>query len=350
MKQILEKKTTLIFSVLLVFLVVATASSLGGRSIRKGYLGVSVERLSREERQEMNLSHGVQVTHVTEKSPADKAGLLEDDVILYFNGKKIRRPEHLVDAVREVKPKTAVKVTLMRDSRRMDLDVTVGKYRSRYISSWGDDADHVTILAGGGAYLGVELHTLNQDLASYFGVQEDGGALILEVEEDSPAADAGMKGGDIIVSIDGDEVMDPYDVRDILSDFEEGDEVEIGIMRQKQKQNLTVELEQHPRHSSVRILKGLRDRDYDRLRRLHIEGLHDLDISIPEFDFDFDHDFEFDCEHDHDFEFDNEHDIHIDGLIKSRVREKLERIEENMRDKARQVESRLHRIKVTYSI
>ena len=326
------KKKILTLGFVILLILTASTVSLAGNSSRKGYLGVSIERLSKEDRDDLGVSHGVLVTRVVAMSPADKAGILEDDVIQYFAGNKIRRPDNLVDAVRQTKPKSTVKVTCMRDGKRMDLDVTVGKLRTPPFFSWGD-GDHF-IMRGRGAYLGVQLHGMNEDLAGYFNVQEDGGALVLDVEEDSPASEAGIKAGDVIVAIDGDEVMDPQDAHDILSDFEEGDEVEITIIRKKQKQSINVKLDERPRQHSMKILRGFRgdgDRHYD----VHVPDPRHFDIDIP------DCDCEFDLEHDV--------DIHIQKGMR-RLREKLDGIQDKIEDRARDIESALERLEKIYWI
>lgn len=228
-----------------------------GPSSYRGYLGVSIERIPKEDREDYGVTHGVLVTSVEEDSPAEKAGIEEDDVILYFNGEKIRRTDHLVDAVRGTKPRATVKVTIFRDGQRLDLDVEVGRIRSPrvYAYGWSGDSPVWSIIGGGRAQLGVRLHEMNDDLAAYFGTKEDGGALILEVEEDSPAEEAGLLAGDVIVEIDEDEVWDPADVRDILFDFEEGDEVEVVVLRQKRKQRFNVKLDEYGQESRIEIFR-----------------------------------------------------------------------------------------------
>ena len=300
--------------VLLIVLVAGAATLYADRYSRKGYLGVSVDRLSHEDRRETGLSHGVIVEWVEDDSPADEAGIEEDDVIMYFNGVKIRRPEDLTDVVRDTEPESKVKVTLNRDGDRMDLDVEVGRLRTRSAYVYGWDDDHRVIRIGGGrAYLGVQLNELNDDLGSYFGVKADEGVLILEVEDDSPAEGAGLKAGDVIVTLDGAEVGDPRDVQDILSDFEEGDEVELTIMRQRRQQRITVDLDEHPDYHGVHIWRSVPGKHYRHM---------DIDIDIPEIE-----------------------DIEIREFDDHRLHERIEeRIHDRLRGVKHRIKQGLHRI------
>jgi C-terminal processing protease CtpA/Prc len=94
-----------------------------------------------------------------------------------------------------------------------------------------------------GTYLGVHLMDLNDQLAEYFGTDKDGGALVTEVMEDSPAAEAGVKAGDVITEIGDEEVSDVGEVRDALQDYEEGESVEVHVLRKGQALTLTAKVD-----------------------------------------------------------------------------------------------------------
>jgi len=250
---------------LLAVLAVGLSASAAGtqKKVRKGYLGVSVERLSILEKKELGLSHGILVSDVVKGSPAEKAGILEDDILLYFAGKKIRKPGDLTEKVRETVPKTEVKVTLFRNGKRMDLKATVGRLRNRY--GFGGNT---LIWSMGSGYLGVRMHEMNGDLAGYFGVKEDEGVLVLSVVEESPAEKAGLKSGDVIVAIEGEEVGDAGDVTEVLGDFEEGEEVSIEILRNKRKMTVKATLAERDGHRNIRVFH---------------DGAHEvLDIRTPD--------------------------------------------------------------------
>lgn len=214
-------------------------------SSQAGYLGVVVEPLTRSLKKDLKADFGVVITEIAEDSPADKFGLQEDDVIQSVNDTKIRRPSTLTRVIRKMAPGTEVRISVVRDGATKQIPVTIGRAKKSrgYNLALGAYGNAMKML-GGGAYLGVELFKLNDDLADYFGVKADNGVLILEVQEDSPAEKAGIKAGDVITKIDQEEVAEPADVREILSELEEDDEVEIELIHKNNKKKIKVKLEE----------------------------------------------------------------------------------------------------------
>jgi C-terminal processing protease CtpA/Prc len=213
-------------------------------SRRPGYLGVSIEKLGLDDKKELKADFGVLVGDVSEDSPAEKAGIKEDDVIQYFNGDKIRRTQDLIRRVRETKPGTKVKIGLVRESKTMEVEAEIGRLHRSEIIVGGRDERRFRNSGRGGRALGVRLHDLNPDLSEYFKVKEDEGALVTEVEDDGPAEKAGIKAGDVLIQIDGDPVTGSEDVAEILSGRDEGDEVEITLIRKGIRQTVKAEVEE----------------------------------------------------------------------------------------------------------
>jgi S1-C subfamily serine protease len=218
------------------------ASDAAAASRRPGYLGVSIEKMSMDDRKELKADFGVLVGDVSEGSPAEKAGIREDDVIQYFNSDKIRRTQDLTRRVRETRPGTKVKIGLVRESKTMEVEAEIGRLHRSDIIAGGRDAGRSR--HSGRGILGVRLHEINPDLSGYFKVKENEGALVMEVEEDGPAEKAGIKAGDVIVEIEGDAVAGPEDVAEILSGRDEGDEVEITLIRRGIRQTVKAEVEE----------------------------------------------------------------------------------------------------------
>src|SRR5262249_11288173 len=92
------------------------------------------------------------------------------------------------------------------------------------------------------ARLGVQLQSMTPQLAEYFGLSKRTGALVVFVFADSPAAKAGLKTGDVILSAGGETVESPMDLRRVLATKSEGP-IELRILRDRREQTLTVQLQ-----------------------------------------------------------------------------------------------------------
>lgn len=120
--------------------------------------------------------------------------------------------------------------------------------------------------------LGVELQSMTPQLAEYFGLSKRTGALVVFVFADSPAAKAGLKTGDVILSAGGENVENPMDLRRVLMNKSEG-AIEVKILRDKQERALTVQLE---KGTGSWLLKP---EDQDEVIRAEIEPMV---INIPQ--------------------------------------------------------------------
>jgi membrane-associated protease RseP (regulator of RpoE activity) len=112
---------------------------------------------------------------------------------------------------------------------------------------------------GANGYLGINMLELTPELRTHFGVAEDTGIMISSVEEDSPAAKAGLQVGDILTSIDGEQVTGSRSVVGMIAPHEEGEVVALGIFRDGGHNDLNVTLEKRERPQLW--LNGLGDGD-----------------------------------------------------------------------------------------
>jgi serine protease Do len=99
----------------------------------------------------------------------------------------------------------------------------------------------------GRAWLGVYTQSVDYDLAEAFELPVNYGAIINEVIDDSPADEAGMRDGDVVIGIDGERVTDDDDLVDIIREHQVGDEVEIVIMRDEREMTLLATLGKRPK-------------------------------------------------------------------------------------------------------
>jgi membrane-associated protease RseP (regulator of RpoE activity) len=114
------------------------------------------------------------------------------------------------------------------------------------IVSLGDDEDGPMVLRVGGrrGYLGVRLVGITDDLRKHYGAPEDAGILVGGLEDDSPAAKAGVQVGDVITQIDGDRVDSSGDLGRALRDKKAGDKVRLQVIRDRRAQDLTVTVDE----------------------------------------------------------------------------------------------------------
>jgi len=230
---------------------------------KKGWLGVSIQDVDEDLKEALDLksTEGVLVNEVMEDSPAEEAGIKKKDVIIKYKGKKVKDAGDLTTWVLETKPGEEVRIEIIRDGKKKKPKVIIGKQPKSYSLLYGEDWDFTPgrqsfYFGGKRGYLGVVLEGLSEQLGEYFGVKDGEGALITEVEEDSPAEKAGLKAGDVIVKIDGEEIEDPGDVVEVVMDKEEGDKVKINVLRNKKKKTFTLEVAE--RESTFGSLKGLK--------------------------------------------------------------------------------------------
>jgi serine protease Do len=232
-----------------------------------GYLGIHTEEVTRENFGKFGLSgvRGVAIGNVVEGSPADKAGLQAGDVIVRFNGEEITSGRKLTRLVGEVSPDHTVRLTVFRSGAERDVSVTIGKRPTPRFEDGGfsitlperlgqiriprrpdtPDApiapegpgDHMIFRATSARQIGVGITPLTKQLAEHFGVTH--GVMINNVREDSPAAKAGLRAGDIIVAVEGIDVNGDIDVIRAIAGKKEGD-VTMTIVRDRSRQTVQV--------------------------------------------------------------------------------------------------------------
>jgi len=249
-----------VFFTLLVLNLPAQAEKDAGK---KGWLGVFIQDVDEDLKEALDLksTEGVLVNEVVEDSPAEEAGIKKKDVILKYEGKKVTDTGELTTWVLETEPGQEVRIEIIRDGEKKKPKVIIGKLPKTYTYLRSGDFDlqpgcQSFSFGGKRGYLGVVLDGLGEQLGDYFGVKDGKGALITEVQKDSPAEKAGLKAGDVIVNIDGEGVEDPGDVVGEMTDKEKGDKVKLEVLRNKKKKNFTVEVEE--RESAYSYLQGLK--------------------------------------------------------------------------------------------
>ena len=169
-------------------------------TVVRGYLGVGLQEINAALVKKFKLENdeGVLIRQVEPRSPADKAGIKDGDVVLSFNDKKVKDPSHLKLLVAETAPGTKVPVDLLRDGERITLKVTVKEQPGAKESASAQTTDENS----NESLKGVGVADLDSATRSQYGVPANiHGAVVTTVEQDSVAFESGLRPGDVILEI-----------------------------------------------------------------------------------------------------------------------------------------------------
>lgn len=198
-------------------------------------------------------TQGAEVQSVTPGSAAEKAGLKENDIIIRIDDKKIETPDELSEAIKAHKPGDKVSVTFLRDKKEMKVSAELTKWKGAKAFSLGDNfnMDWESIMpkikeipvpkapfgpnwnwSGSGPKLGLSV----QDT-------DDGkGVKVIEVDDESNAAKAGIKMDDIITDVDGKAINNTDDMVQAIKENKEKISVMIKLKRAGKTQNVEVKM------------------------------------------------------------------------------------------------------------
>lgn len=217
------------------------------------YLGVYIREVSDDdvERLDLREERGALVTDVPDEGPAAEAGLQADDVIVSWNGARVESAAQLRRLVGETPAGRSVDLGYVRDGDQRAAAIELAD-RSSTVTRWSPRGHGNFQMFMRGGRLGVSVQNLGDQLGEYFGA-DDGGVLVASVREDSPAADAGLRAGDVILRVDDENVEDPRDLAGTIGRSDAG-EIELRILRDRQERTIRATLPERP--EGVRELRS----------------------------------------------------------------------------------------------
>jgi serine protease Do len=203
-------------------------------------LGVSTEKNDK----------GVAVQSVSKESAAEKAGLKEKDIITKIDDQKISEPDELSEIVQKHKPGDKITITYLRDGKEQKATAELTKWKGTFWSN-GDNnfnfdmgnlnMDHIMpkirapyayAWTGNNPKLGLSV----QD-------NEDGkGVKVIEVDDESNAAKAGVKEDDVITEVDGKAINNADDIVKVIRESKDKVSVMMKIQRAGKTQNVEVKM------------------------------------------------------------------------------------------------------------
>lgn len=281
------------------------------------FLGVHAEDINKENSGRYGLREvrGVGITSVVKDSPAERAGLKKDDVIVRFDGENVTSVRKLNRLVSEVAPDQTVRLGISRQGADQEVDVTIGKREGnmnamrgmegdfgpfadkfriegpeglktwkglKNLKDWENsdsDQEGFVLAFGNSRRIGISTTQLTKQLADYFGVPDGKGVLVSSVAVDSPAAKAGIKAGDVITALDGEKLEGAGDLSRALNKKKEGD-VTLTVIRNKSQRTITVT----PKGGKTGVMQPEGGSQVGRrviIPRIELPAIPEMNIAIP---------------------------------------------------------------------
>ncbi|MDZ4383359.1 MAG: PDZ domain-containing protein, partial [Thermodesulfovibrionia bacterium] len=207
-----------------------------GGKVTRGWLGVTIQSITPDLAKEFGLKNGkgAVVNDILKGSPAEKAGLKRGDVILEVNGKTVNDAESLRNIVAQREIGSHITIKIIREGKPISLTAKVSELpmemQETSIEKSEKEMDEENVFAG------FTVIALSQEIAKQLGLSRDEkGVVIIKVESDSAAEEAGLKKGDVIQEINKRTVTNLRDFNNIVSRVKEGDSILLFINRGERK-------------------------------------------------------------------------------------------------------------------
>jgi serine protease Do len=188
-----------------------------GKVVR-GWLGVMIQKITPDLKEKLGLKDekGALVADVTAGGPAEEAGIKRGDVIVSFDGEDIKEMHDLPYIVASTPVGKKVTVEIIRKGKKKSLQVKTGELK---------EEDESPVVSEASPNLGLMVKEVTPELAKNFGLSETMGLVVVQVESNSPAGEAGMKPGDIILEVDQVSMKDLAQFNRKIEQYKAGDTI-----------------------------------------------------------------------------------------------------------------------------
>jgi serine protease Do len=199
--------------------------------VTRGYLGVNIQDISKDAAEYRGLKNnkGALVSRVFPDTPADKAGIEAEDIIIKVNGKDIEDTRALTRMVADIPVGDTADVVVMRNGKTRKFKVEIGKR---------PEGDEVEGRADGNqrgarpqSDIGVRVTEITPNLASRYGLSDTEGIMVSQLAQNGKAAAAGLQTGDIIKEINHEPIMTMDDYNSALKKAADGETISMWIFR-----------------------------------------------------------------------------------------------------------------------
>jgi serine protease Do len=168
--------------------------------------------------------NGAIISQVMKDSPAEDAGVKEQDVIIDVDGEKVNDSSNLKNLISSGRPNDKTKLTVIRDGREKNLTVTLGLRpgAKELVESYGYGGKRFDLL-------GLHVETYESEAGAFDSINK--GVRVVEIKPGSPADDENVQRGDIIIEIGKNSISDKNDYQSELEKFSEGDTIMLRVLR-----------------------------------------------------------------------------------------------------------------------
>jgi serine protease Do len=183
--------------------------------VTRGFLGVTLQPIDADLASFYHMKHnqGALVTDVIKGSPADQGGLKQEDIILSYNGIPVDNLSGLRNYVSLLAPGSKLRLRVLRDGKEIELNMIVAQLPN-------EESAHSPL-----EKLGLRVQELTPEVAQKFGFNEQKGVIISQVEPGSPASDAALKAGGLIMAVNRQKVASITEFNAAISEAAKGGRV-----------------------------------------------------------------------------------------------------------------------------
>jgi serine protease Do len=212
-----------------------------GKVIR-GLIGVQIQLVTPDLAKSFGLKepHGALVGDVNPGTPAAKAGIQRGDIIIEFNGKPIKEMNELPRMVAQTAPGTEATVKVLRQGKEKTFTVTIGELKAEQQKQLGMEGEGEG--EGEKSSLGMTVQELDQALAQRLRMKETSGVVVVKVEQGTPAAESGIRPGDLIEEINANPVHNMKEFNEAVNQLPKGSTSRMLIKRQGRTLYVVVEV------------------------------------------------------------------------------------------------------------
>ncbi len=205
--------------------------------VTRGMLGVQVQVVTPDLAKSFGLPEplGALVAEVRPGTPAEKAGIKRGDIITEFNGQPIKEMNELPRLVAATPPGTKATVKILRDGKERTLSMTVTELKDEPTTAAGPEGEEDNLA-------GLTVDDLDANLARRLNLRETKGVVVTRVAPGTPAAEAGLRPGDLILEVNGQNVATTGDFQRLLGKVEKGSFARLLIKRQGHTLFITLEV------------------------------------------------------------------------------------------------------------